>query len=260
MSKAEVSNVLSVIERRNLKDLENVIESGVESFLATGSALKKIREQRLYREKFKSFDAYVRDKWGFERNYANKLIGACEVKEKVGTSGTHIPKAAEITKERQLRELKNVPDESLAEVIAKAAEIAGDEPITSSDIKKAREQVLEPEDPELPEWFEESEEPEDSEVSAFEDVEPASEEVGPLQCVPWFKDHQVRKAKCKEVLSAAKLFTMMQKQHFSGRTGLPQMLDAMAEANGGKGDQFEIADASLDSFLRATKLMGDGKK
>ena len=68
----------------------------------------------------------------------------------------------------------------------------------------------------------------------------------------------VRKANGKEVSSAAKLFMMMQKQHFSGHTGLPQSLDAMAEANGGKGGNYEIANESLNSFLRATKLMRDG--
>lgn len=67
-------------------------------------------------------------------------------------------------------------------------------------------------------------------------------------------------AKGKEVVSAAKLFTMMQGKHFSGKTGLPQTIDAMAEANGGKGPQYEIASASLDSFLAAVKLMRDGKR
>lgn len=70
----------------------------------------------------------------------------------------------------------------------------------------------------------------------------------------------VRKATCKEKPSAAKLFWLMQRQHFSGRNGLPQSLDAMAEANGGHGGQYEIANASLDTFLKATKLMRDGKK
>ena len=126
MSKAEaVSTVLDVVERRSLENLEKVIEGGVESFLATGSALKEIRDQRLYREGFKSFDAYVKSRWCFQRDYADKLIDSSETKQKVhtmvGSSG-----ADKIQNERQLRELKSVPDESLAKVIAKASEIAGD--------------------------------------------------------------------------------------------------------------------------------------
>ena len=126
MSKAEaVSTVLDVVERRSLENLEKVIESGVESFLATGSALKEIRDQRLYREGFKTFEAYVKARWEFQKSYADKLIGSLEVKQNLGTM---VPKsdADKIQNERQLRELKSVPDESLAKVIAKASEIAGD--------------------------------------------------------------------------------------------------------------------------------------
>ena len=124
-NKTEASNLLNVVERQILESLEEVIESGVESYLATGSALKEIRDQRLYREGFKSFDAYVKSRWCFQRDYADKLIDSSETKQKVhtmvGSSG-----ADKIQNERQLRELKSVPDESLAKVIAKASEIAGD--------------------------------------------------------------------------------------------------------------------------------------
>lgn len=175
MSKAEaVSTSLNVVERRSLESLEKVIERGVESFLATGSALKEIRDQRLYREDFKSFDAYVKSRWCFQRDYADKLIDSSETKQKVhtmvGTFG-----ADKIQSERQLRELKSVPDESLAEVIAKAAEIAGDGALTAKVLKEAREQVLEPTEP-------------TAEEPACEDVEPEPEPVGPLQCVGWFND------------------------------------------------------------------------
>jgi hypothetical protein len=177
-SKPKVIDVLNVVERRSLESLEKVIEGGVESFLATGSALKEIRDQRLYREDFKSFDAYVKSRWCFQRDYADKLIDSSETKQKVhtmvGTFG-----ADKIQNERQLRELKSVPDEALAEVIAKAAEIAGDAPLTAKVLKEAREQVLEPTEP-------------TAEEPACEDVEPEPEPepVGPLQCVGWFK-HQI---------------------------------------------------------------------
>jgi ParB-like chromosome segregation protein Spo0J len=73
-------------------------------------------------------------------------------------------------------------------------------------------------------------------------------------------EKEIKKAKGKEKASAARLFEAMQKQHFSGKTGLPQTIDAMAEANGGKGGQYEIADTSLETFLKATSQMRDGKK
>lgn len=82
MSNAEVvSTVLNVVERRSLENLEKVSERGVESFLATGSALKEIRDQRLYQEDHKTFESYLKTKWGFDRSYANRLIDASDVKK-----------------------------------------------------------------------------------------------------------------------------------------------------------------------------------
>lgn len=180
-SKPKVIDVLSVVERRSLEKLEKVIESGVESFLATGSALKEIRDQRLYREGFKTFEAYVKARWSFDRSRAYQLIDASDLKADLSTIVDKNPKADEVKTEGQLRELASVPTESLADVIAKASEIAGDAPLTAKVLKEARQQVLEPEKLEEP----------TAEEPACEDVEPEPEPepepVGPLQCVGWFK-------------------------------------------------------------------------
>ena len=175
-SKPKVIDVLSVVERRSLEKLEKVIESGVESFLATGSALKEIRDQRLYRERFKTFEAYVKARWSFDRSRAYQLIDASDLKADLSTIVDKNPKADEVKTEGQLRELASVPTESLADVIAKASEIAGDAPLTAKVLKEARQQVLEPTEP-------------TAEEPACEDVEPEPEpeQVGPLQCVGWFK-------------------------------------------------------------------------
>ena len=179
-SKPKVIDVLNVVERRSLEKLEKVIESGVESFLATGSALKQIRDDKLYREGHKTFESYLKAKWGFERAHAYRLIEASDVKKDLSPMGDKNPKVGEITTERQLRELTSVPHESLEDVVKKAAEIAGDAPLTAKVLKEAREQVLEPEKLEEP----------TAEEPACEDVEPEPEPepVGPLDCVGWFKD------------------------------------------------------------------------
>jgi hypothetical protein len=70
---------------------------------------------------------------------------------------------------------------------------------------------------------------------------------------------EVKKAKGKEKPSAAKLFVDLQRQHFSGKSGLPQTIDAMAEVNGGRGAQYNIADTAINTFLKATQAMRDGK-
>jgi hypothetical protein len=124
----------------------------------------------------------VEARWGLERRHAYRLIDASVVKADLCPMGHKNPKIGEIKTERQLRELVSVPNESLAEVIEKASEIAGDAPLTAKVLKEAREQVLEPTES-------------TAEEPACEDVEtqpePDPEPVGPLQCVGWFKE-QIR--------------------------------------------------------------------
>jgi hypothetical protein len=44
------------------------------SFIAVGKALLTIRDRRLYREKFDTFNNYCKEKWELERTYAHRLI------------------------------------------------------------------------------------------------------------------------------------------------------------------------------------------
>jgi len=142
MRKLTESPKLNVVERRELQSLEEIIQRSLNTLIESGSALLSIRDKKLWRESHKSFEAYVRDKWGFEKNYANKIIASSETVKKLGTIVPKTPKALEITTEGQLRELTGVPSESLAAVVKEAAKIAGDDVITAKDIRQAKEQVL----------------------------------------------------------------------------------------------------------------------
>lgn len=83
-----------------LARLETTIERGLGTFLEVGSALMEIRDKRLYRETHGRFEDYCQERWGFKRNYANKLIASAEVVALVEPMGTTVP-----TSERQAREL-----------------------------------------------------------------------------------------------------------------------------------------------------------
>ena len=50
-----------------LAELETVIESGIRTFVDVGRALLEIRDSRLYRESYPTFDEYCRERWGFGR-------------------------------------------------------------------------------------------------------------------------------------------------------------------------------------------------
>lgn len=53
---------------------EAAIETLKYAFWAAGKALQVIRDGRLYREKYPTFDDYLDDRWDMQRAYANKLI------------------------------------------------------------------------------------------------------------------------------------------------------------------------------------------
>ena len=77
-------NALDRISDRHqrLDQLEHTIRQGIETFHAVGRALQDIRDGGLYRlAGYTSFDSYCRERWGFTRNYAWRLITAAGVVE-----------------------------------------------------------------------------------------------------------------------------------------------------------------------------------
>lgn len=81
---------------------EQVIEKGLETFYEVGQSLSFIREKRLYRKEFKTFEEYCQEKWGRSRRWANLIIKSSEVIGVLesGNHGSQIPEA-----ERQARPL-----------------------------------------------------------------------------------------------------------------------------------------------------------
>lgn len=82
MSESLVSN----IERDGHPDdrllrLEEVIERGMKTFIEVGKALQEIRDSRLYLQGYSTFDAYCRDRWGWDRVNAHRYVEAAVVVE-----------------------------------------------------------------------------------------------------------------------------------------------------------------------------------
>lgn len=67
-------------------------------------ALMQIRDNRYYRETHGTFEQYCKERWGFERHYANRLIKASEIVDNLVPIGT-IP-----TNEAQVRPLTRIKD------------------------------------------------------------------------------------------------------------------------------------------------------
>jgi hypothetical protein len=59
--------------KERLQELEVLIHG---SRLRTGEALVEIRDDRLYRDEYSSFDAYCKERWGHNRAWADRLISS----------------------------------------------------------------------------------------------------------------------------------------------------------------------------------------
>ena len=68
-------------EQDMLIKCESAIENLRFAFWAAGKALQVIRNARLYREQFETFDEYTQSKWDITPQYANKLIRTWRVAE-----------------------------------------------------------------------------------------------------------------------------------------------------------------------------------
>ncbi|HEX6940614.1 MAG TPA: hypothetical protein VF158_14450 [Longimicrobiales bacterium] len=69
---------LTPAEAERLAALEARIASGLTTFVEVGSALAEVRDARLYRERFGTFERYLAERWGLSRRRGYQLIEAAE--------------------------------------------------------------------------------------------------------------------------------------------------------------------------------------
>jgi hypothetical protein len=136
---------LTVSEKGELRKLETTIEKGMQSFFEVGSALMKIRDSRLYRDQWKTFEAYCEDRFDLSRRRAYQLIESVKTVERVDlcTSGTQKSVSDIIPTERAARAIAQVPEQELQEVLDEVVEQhkTTGEPVTAKTIKEAAKKV-----------------------------------------------------------------------------------------------------------------------
>ncbi len=104
MNIIEAPTALTVDERSELEKNEKTIAKGLQTFYDVGHALADIRDRKLYRAEYETFDNYCTKRWGFSDRRARQLIAAADITENIGT----IVPVSEL-KEGQVRELASVP-------------------------------------------------------------------------------------------------------------------------------------------------------
>lgn len=121
---------------RTLAELEAIIDAGLQTFFEVGNALAEIRERRLYRDQYETFDVYCRERFNFNRQRASQLIKAAAVSrilDKPPARASHAEALAPLVDQPE------VARQVYAEVVADK----GDK-TTAADVIAAVEQVLPP--------------------------------------------------------------------------------------------------------------------
>jgi len=116
------------------------IKDGMATVFDVGERLREVRDTKLYRDDYETFDDYCEQKHQIGKSHSYRLIEAAEVKASINKS----PIGDKITNEAQARALADVPEEQRVEVVREAAK-SGE--VTAASIEAAAEKVVEPEKP-----------------------------------------------------------------------------------------------------------------
>lgn len=112
-----ISNELTIEEENDRHLLERKVER---AFYEAGKALQEIRDRKLYRSTHKTFEAYCKDRFGFNRISAHNKIAAAQVVENLFSNAEQ--KLQLPTSERQCLSLATLEPEKQIEVWSKAVE------------------------------------------------------------------------------------------------------------------------------------------
>lgn len=139
-----MSDILTTQETVRLCELERIIQKGKDTFVEVGTALAEIRDSRIYRATFKTFEDYCDKRWEFSKRQCDRLISAAKVTKNLGPIG---PKPES---EAQARPLAKLPAEQQPAAWERAQEIAKEEskPVAARHVEAAVLEVMPKEEPE----------------------------------------------------------------------------------------------------------------
>lgn len=100
---------LTAVERHELDQSEATIELYSRQYLRVAECLVKIRDRRLYRETYTTFESYCQSRWGWSRQYAHMLMQTASAVRPLAAAGLRLP-----SNERVARELVRTPEPARA--------------------------------------------------------------------------------------------------------------------------------------------------
>lgn len=147
VTSAPTAAALTLVERHTLADLERRIEKGMKTFIDVGQALIDIRDRRLYREDFSSFEDYVEKRWEMSVRHAHRMCDAAEIVQNLlpgsGNTGSDqlVTSAPLPQTESQARPLKGLDPEAQQEIWKEAVKSAPGGQVTAAHVEETRERL-----------------------------------------------------------------------------------------------------------------------
>ena len=126
------------IEKIELSEYEAVIENGLKTFVDVGEALLKIRDKKLYRFEFGTFEEYCKSRWNLKQASAYRFIDAYGVIENLKSSpiGELLP-----ANESQARPLTRLEPDEQREAWKRVIEKAPPTGITAAIVLEAAKEI-----------------------------------------------------------------------------------------------------------------------
>jgi hypothetical protein len=124
---------LSEAEQASYFACQEVVRMGWNSFVDVGLALSQIREERLYREEYGTFEQYCRSRWDYGRRYVNQMISAAQLFRFLGANCSQ----TKPDHESQVRPLIGLTPEQTKSVWESAVQKARGRRVTGAVVKKA---------------------------------------------------------------------------------------------------------------------------
>ena len=184
MVKKEFNGEIRVdgIINKRLEHLEQDIELGIQS---VGKALTEIHDIKAYQDKYDTFEAYCKTRWGFTDRHARDMIDAEAVRVKIGSL---LP--VETLKTQHLVAISKIPAAKQAQVAASViAECQAENRIpTTKDYKVAAKEFIQPKSKPKPALVKDAlEETKEEAVTVPKKVKPGNPELTPKERASFLK-------------------------------------------------------------------------
>ena len=139
----QIDSPLTGKERDRLAQLEKIVDHGITTFRRVGSALVEIRNSRLYRDRFPTFEAYLKERYCLALSTATQIIASTQTAELLEQNGTQLPEGVS---EAAIRPLNALGDEALQKaswelVIATCPDRVPTQPVVSKIVRIIRNAV-----------------------------------------------------------------------------------------------------------------------